>query len=247
MIPTTRRSFIACAVNIFPKNNIFFVDRCDRGIMRAQLIMESRQEQLMNVSSRSGRNSKTEVMRQRVEIESLLQVFLNLSALNEKDPLLDAVLDAMCSCTGVDFGILFLYENGKLIPLRARGCPLIDLQENLNPALGIDKWFLEKCEQEGKREPRIRPVAWRTPHPACDGSAMVVPLPYKDKVYGYCYLANSGSPTILTPDRSASFHRSHLKRPLRIKTLFLQHQKKKKPVWTQNSMPPARCRMLFYR
>jgi len=180
-----------CREYFSEKQYLFFVDRCDRGIMRAQLIMESRQEQLMNVSSRSGRNSKTEVMRQRVEIESLLQVFLNLSALNEKDPLLDAVLDAMCSCTGVDFGILFLYENGKLIPLRARGCPLIDLQENLNPALGIDKWFLEKCEQEGKREPRIRPVAWRTPHPACDGSAMVVPLPYKDKVYGYCYLANS--------------------------------------------------------
>jgi serine/threonine protein kinase/serine phosphatase RsbU (regulator of sigma subunit) len=180
-----------CREYFSEKQFLFFVDRCDRGLMRAQFVMESRQEQIMNLSTRSGRSSKTEVMRQRIEIESLLHVFLNLSALNEKDPLLDAVLDAMCKCTGVDFGILFLFENETLRPVRARGCNLNDIRENLNPALGIDKWFLEKCEQESKREPRIRPSAWRTPHPACDGSVMIVPLPYKDKVYGYCYLANS--------------------------------------------------------
>ena len=180
-----------CREYFSERQYLFFVDRCDRGLMRAQFVMESRQEQIMNVSNRSGRSSKTEVMRQRVEIESLLHVFLNLSALNEKDPLLDAVLDAMCKCTGVDFGVLFLFENDKLVPVRSRGCKVDDLRENLNPALGIDKWFIEKCEQEAKREPRIRPTAWRTPHPACDGSVMMVPLPYQEKIYGYCYLANS--------------------------------------------------------
>ncbi|MEN9809820.1 MAG: Serine/threonine-protein kinase PknL [Pseudomonadota bacterium] len=183
--------FRMCREYFSEKQYLFFVDRCDRGIMRAQIIMDSRQERVHISGQSTSRNSKTEVMRQRVELESLLQVFLNLSALNEKDPLLDSVLDAMCKCTGVEYGVLFLFEEGKLVPVRARGTDLHNLQQNLNPAWGVDKWFLEKCEQDAKREPRIRPSAWRTPHPACDGSAMVVPLPFKEKIYGYCYLANS--------------------------------------------------------
>ncbi|MFZ9521599.1 MAG: trifunctional serine/threonine-protein kinase/ATP-binding protein/SpoIIE family protein phosphatase [Silvanigrellaceae bacterium] len=183
--------FRMCREYFSEKQYLFLVDRCDRGIMRTQSIMDSKQERLASSNQLSNRSSKTEVLRQRVELESLLQVFLNLSALNEKDPLLDAVVDSMCNCTGVDFGILFIIENEKIVPVRARGCDLTALQENLNPALGVDKWFLEKCATEGKRDPRIRPSAWRTPHPACDGSAMIVPLPFNDKIYGYCYLANS--------------------------------------------------------
>lgn len=183
---------------------LFFVDKCDRGILRAQMNADSRQVVQASTNSRSrpngsvypsssggNRSSKTEIIRHRVEIESLLQVFLNLSSLNEKEPLFDAVLDAMCNCTGVEYGVLLIYENNVLKPVRTRGINLEDISSGLNPALGIDKWFLEKCAQEGKREPRIRPVAWRTPHPACDGSAMVVPLPFKEKIYGYCYLANA--------------------------------------------------------
>jgi serine/threonine protein kinase/serine phosphatase RsbU (regulator of sigma subunit) len=185
---------------------LFFVDRCDRGILRAQMIADSftmQNKASTNTrpsrtpsssgpfsSKSSNRSSKTEVMRHRVEIESLLQIFLNLSALGERDPLLDAVLDAMCQSTGAELGVLFLFEGEQLKPVRARGCKLEDLGESINPSSGIDKWFLEKCAQEAKREPRIRPTAWRTPHPACDGSAMVVPLAFKEKIYGYCYLAN---------------------------------------------------------
>ncbi len=192
-----------CREYFSEKQFLFFVDKCDRGILRAQMIADSRQERQINTSPRSRQNSsgnttsgnnhstKTEIMRHRVELDSLLQVFLNLSSLNEKEPLFDAVLDAMCNCTGVEYGILMIYENGELKPVRARGSNINDLAAGLNPALGIDKWFLEKCAQEGKREPRIRPSAWRTPHPACDGSAMIVPLPFKEKIYGYCYLANS--------------------------------------------------------
>jgi serine/threonine protein kinase/serine phosphatase RsbU (regulator of sigma subunit) len=180
-----------CREYFSEKQYLYLVDRCDRGIMRAQTLLENKQERLQTSSNNSNRSTKTEVLRQRVELESLLQVFLNLSALNEKDPLLDAVLDAMCKCTGVEYGVLFLIEEEKIRAVRARGCDLPALQDNLNPALGIDKWFLEKCASEGKRDPRIRPSAWRTPHPACDGSAMIVPLPFKDKIYGYCYLANS--------------------------------------------------------
>lgn len=185
---------------------LFFVDRCDRGILRSQMLADSYAVQRKTTNSArssrtptlgstfnsqsSNRSSKTEVMRHRVEIESLLQIFLNLSALNEKEPLLDAVLDAMCHSTGAELGVLFLFEGENLKPVRARGCRLDELGEAINPACGVDKWFLEKCAQEAKREPRIRPSAWRTPHPACDGSAMVVPLPFKEKIYGYCYLAN---------------------------------------------------------
>lgn len=125
------------------------------------MIADSRQERQINTSPRSRQNSsgnttsgnnhstKTEIMRHRVELDSLLQVFLNLSSLNEKEPLFDAVLDAMCNCTGVEYGILMIYENGELKPVRARGSNINDLAAGLNPALGIDKWFLEKCAQEG--------------------------------------------------------------------------------------------------
>jgi serine phosphatase RsbU (regulator of sigma subunit) len=195
--------FRMCREYFSERQFLFLVDKCDRGIMRAQLNTESEQARasLRSGHSRSHdsitpgqqlKNSKSEFIRNRIEIESLLQVFLNLSSLNERAPLYDAVLDAMCNCTGVDFGVLFIYEDSKLIPVRARGCTLDELGQALNPAFGVDKWFLEKCEQENKREPRIRPSAWRTPHAACDGSAMVVPLPYKEKNYGFCYLANQG-------------------------------------------------------
>lgn len=193
--------FRMCREYFSERQYLYFVDKCDRGILRAQLISDNQQMKKYkstpnsrpntSTHSNNSRGSRTEIMRHRVELESLLQVFLNLSALNEKDPLLDATLDAMCSCTGVDYGVLLLYENNALVPVRTRGCNLEDLKAGMNPALGIDKWFLEKCAQEGKREPRIRPSAWRSPHPACEGSAMIVPLPFKDKIYGYCYLANS--------------------------------------------------------
>lgn len=193
-----------CREYFSEKQYLFLVDKCDRGILRGQMISDSRQARYASSNSKSHpnsvllstanshlRNSRTEIIRHKVEIESLLQVFLNLSSLNEKDPLFDAVLDAMCNCTGVEFGVLFMFENNTLKPVRTRGVNIEDLLVNLNPALGVDKWFLEKCAQEGKREARIRPLAWRTPHPACDGSAMIVPLPFKEKIYGYCYLANS--------------------------------------------------------
>lgn len=195
-----------CREYFSERQYLFYVDRCDRGILRSQMLAESFTTQKHSSNSgrstrspavgptfssqSSNRSSKTEVMRHRVEIESLLQIFLNLSALNEKEPFLDAVLDAMCHSTGARVGALFLYEGENLKPVRTRGCLLEEVGESVNPASGIDKWFLEKCAQEGKREPRIRPTAWRTPHPACDGSAMVVPLPFKEKIYGYCYLAN---------------------------------------------------------
>ncbi|NBO38229.1 hypothetical protein EBU99_06575 [bacterium] len=182
--------FRMCREYFLERQYTFFVEKCDRGILRSQMISEAKQDRIHRTGSNTSRSTKTEVMRQRIELESLLQVFLNLSALNEKDPLLDSVLDSMCKCTGVEFGVLFLNEGNEVRPVRARGANLEELKINLAPALGVDKWFLEKCSQEGKREPRIRPSAWRTPHPACDGSAMVVPLPFKEKIYGYCYLAN---------------------------------------------------------
>ena len=197
--------FRMCREYFSERQFLFLVDKCDRGLMKAQLNTENAQARaqvtLRSGSSRSHdsvtpslhlKNSKSEFIRNRIELDSLLQVFLNLSSLNEKDPLYDAVLDAMCRCTGVDYGVLLIYENGKLTPMRTRGCTIQELGQNLNPMFGLDKWFLEKCELENKREPRIRPTAWRTPHPACDGSAMIVPLPYKEKIYGYCYLANQG-------------------------------------------------------
>lgn len=195
--------FRMCREYFSERQFLFLVEKCDRGLMKAQLNTETAQAKvtLRSGSSRSHdsitpslhlKNSKSEFIRNKIELDSLLQVFLNLSSLNEKDPLYDAVLDAMCRCTGVDYGVLLIFEEGKLTPVRARGCTLEELGTNLNPMFGLDKWFLEKCELENKREPRIRPTAWRTPHPACDGSAMVVPLPYKEKIYGYCYLANQG-------------------------------------------------------
>ncbi|MEY3901209.1 MAG: Serine/threonine-protein kinase PknL [Pseudomonadota bacterium] len=168
---------------------VYFVDRCDRGTARTEEIMETKQENV-GLTSQSGSNlSLTELIRPKVELESLLQIFLTLSATTNKTQLLDEALDAMNKCTGARFAVLFLYEEKNLVPVSSLGIPLDNLRISLNPANGVDQWFLEKCGQEANLEPTIRPKAWRTAHEACDGSVMVVPLAFKEHVYGYCYLA----------------------------------------------------------
>ncbi|MEN9809383.1 MAG: hypothetical protein RLZZ488_950 [Pseudomonadota bacterium] len=169
---------------------VYFVDRCDRGTARTEEIMETKQERV-SLSGQSGSHlSLTELMRPKVELESLLQIFLTLSATTNKTQLLEAAIDAMNKITGARFAVLFLLEEKHLVPVSTLGISLENLRISLNPAFGVDQWFLEKCNQEENPEPTIRPKAWRTAHSACDGSVMVVPLMFKEHVYGYCYLAH---------------------------------------------------------
>jgi serine phosphatase RsbU (regulator of sigma subunit) len=170
----------------------FSLEQCDTllSICRFKMRDNTPSQQLSN-PSRSVHWQKAPLLRQRLESHALLEVFLKLSVLTGREELLEALLDALCVCTGAELGLVFLKGKSGWEPQSAKNIDLAMLGEHGYYKLGIDKAFLDHCWDHMLDSARIRPPQWQKNEQLSRGSVLVLPLVYRKVVYGYCYLGNS--------------------------------------------------------
>ncbi len=130
-------------------------------------------------------------LRQNIETASLLEIFLRLSSLTNKDLLIEAVLDSLSSCTGADIAIIFLQNNCDWVPQSSIGVPIDALTQGLYGKSGVDKEFLDSIIQSNQPKPCIRSASRHNFSGAVAGSVLVIPISHNAVILGYCYLGNS--------------------------------------------------------
>jgi serine/threonine protein kinase/serine phosphatase RsbU (regulator of sigma subunit) len=174
------------------RDQAFSVEQCDALLSICRFTMrDSLPSQQLSQRSRTMQGQRAPLLRQRLESHALLEVFLKLSVLTGREELLDALLEALCVCTGAELGLVFLKSREGWEPTSARNLDLKMLSEHGYYKLGIDRAFLENCWEQALDTARIRPPQWQKNEQLSRGSVLVLPLVYRKTVYGYCYLANS--------------------------------------------------------
>jgi serine/threonine protein kinase/serine phosphatase RsbU (regulator of sigma subunit) len=170
----------------------FSMEQCDSLLSICRFKMrDATPSQQLSQNYRTAHWQKAPLLRQRLESHALLEVFLKLSVLTGREELLEALLDALCMCTGAEMGMVFLKSKSGWEPASTRNIDLKMLAEYGYYKLGIDKAFLDHCWDHLSDTPRIRPPQWQKNEQLSRGSVLVLPLVYRKTVYGYCYLANS--------------------------------------------------------
>jgi serine/threonine protein kinase/serine phosphatase RsbU (regulator of sigma subunit) len=170
----------------------FSMEQCDALLSTCRFKMrDAHPSQQLSQRSRTAHWQKAPLLRQRLESHALLEVFLKLSVLTDRSELLEALLDALCVCTGAELGLVFLKNKNGWEPTSARNIDLKMLAEHGYYKLGIDKAFLDHCWDHELDAARIRPPQWQKNEQLSRGSVLVLPLIYRKTVYGYCYLGNS--------------------------------------------------------
>lgn len=161
------------------------VDQCD-----AELNEISSMQQAQQIPVET--TMKSTNFREEIETKALLEIFLKLSSLKDKDHLLDGIMEALCSCTGSESAVVFLNSKDGWNIEAARNIDIKQLKTDRYSFCGIDKIFLDAYLKTNLMEPKVRhkkggdlPISVEV-----DGSAMIVPLALGKDVYGICYLAN---------------------------------------------------------
>ncbi|HYX34536.1 MAG TPA: hypothetical protein VE954_15650 [Oligoflexus sp.] len=100
---------------------VFFVERCEKllAICHLKTKADSPGQNALSVS-RNQHTGQAAKLRQRIETNAMLEIFLRLSSLGERDRLLEALLDSLCVCTGSEFGFVLLNEAGEWKPTHGR-------------------------------------------------------------------------------------------------------------------------------
>ena len=173
------------------RGQVFLENKCD------EIFKSNRQRRTLNKNV-STHNTTSEVnprngfaLRHNIEISSLLDIFLRLSSLTNKDLLLQAVLESFCSCTGADLAIVFLKNKNSWLPHKSLGVSLEALSQGLYGKVAVDKGFIDFFIQSNKIVPCIRNATEHVFSANIAGSVMVLPLRHSEDTYAYCYLANA--------------------------------------------------------
>ncbi|WP_141733262.1 protein kinase domain-containing protein [Oligoflexus tunisiensis] len=162
---------------------------CDRLLMALQRQrVQQETSQRLTSTHRSGTNRKPGQIRQQLEVKALLNIFLKLSAIKDRDALETAILDSFCLATGSELAVLIFHENGSWTPKVGRN---IELGNSESFARLVDWNFATTSMQRSLATPLVRPSVRDPADKRPQGSAMIVPLAYEGKNYGYCYLANT--------------------------------------------------------
>lgn len=168
----------------------FFEGQCEHLLVNLQLKHRVQTEVHTGLDITQTQSNGAFKIRQKMETQALLEIFLRLSSLGQQDDLLEALMESLGNCTGADLAVIFMPDGESFSPYKAMNCKLIDLQSQGYERLGIDKVFLDDCVRQGKMEPVIRSQQGNLGHGAPSGSALVLPLAYDDRIYAYCFLAN---------------------------------------------------------
>ena len=98
-------------------------------------------------------------------------------------------MESLCQATGSEFAILVFKEEEEW---RAKISHNIVIDSGVTYNKLVDARFIQSTAHEGRFEPTIR---HRSEHSSerfdRGGSAMIVPLVYESRIYGYSYLANT--------------------------------------------------------
>ena len=173
------------------RGHVFLEDKCERLFKSTRNKNGNFVSSLTSTSMTEGFSAHGTLLRQNLETSALLEIFLRLSSLTEKDPLLQAVLESLCSCTGSDVAIVFLKHGDTWIPDKSMGVPLDSLIQGLYGKAAVDKYFIDSFIQSHQKVPCIRKASEHVFSGSVAGSVMVLPLCHNDQISGYCYLGNS--------------------------------------------------------
>jgi serine/threonine protein kinase/serine phosphatase RsbU (regulator of sigma subunit) len=173
------------------RGNRFLERQCNEILGVSLVSSSSSKERLLRETQEQTSGSSMHSMRQHIESSALLDMFLKLSELTEKGPLLAELLEVLCSCTGSEHAFVLLRDSeGQWNVENARNLSSESLRLGSYESLGVDRIFLESFLSEmplkgrSNRESSIKENAQEM------GSAMLLPLLYKDDFLGVIYLGN---------------------------------------------------------
>ncbi len=171
----------------------FFEEQCDRLIAGCRIREKevANTQQHMAIAQTHVTRPVTSQMRQRIEMNAMLEIFLKLSALSESKKLLEALLDSLCASTGAEIGLVLLPDSDGWQLTLTKGLALDEVLRSGYSRFGLDKSFLDFCIQSKSPKPEIRPAHFQRNVSLSQGSVLVVPLAFDGSIYGYCYLYNA--------------------------------------------------------
>jgi tetratricopeptide (TPR) repeat protein len=168
----------------------FHIHICDQEMVRQRLAY-SEKDITRATSSRSVTHAAKRGVgiRQKIEIKSLFDVLLKLSAISQKEALFRSLMESLCYATGSELAVLFFSEEDRWVPQVAYN---LEMQSVDQFNSRVDMRFVDHCTSTQIREPLVRkPTDDVVGQNLTGGSAMIVPLIYEARIYGYCYLANT--------------------------------------------------------
>jgi serine/threonine protein kinase/HPt (histidine-containing phosphotransfer) domain-containing protein len=179
------------AKEYFQQRNWMFQSQiCDRQIVLQKLAHRNRRPVVADTPSHSALSARRGGgIREKIEMKSLFEILLKLSAISQKDTLFQVMMETLCHATGSELALLVLKENDRWAPVTGFN---IEIQSGDRFKSRVDVQFMERCAKAEIRQPLVRSSNQDTDFkPFTDGSAMMVPLIYESRIHGYCYLANT--------------------------------------------------------
>ena len=173
------------------RDQVYLVNECEKYFKGNSVGVRSYRGQLTGFGLTGDNLTEMPSAIQMMASEKLIEIFTKLSAITALDPLLQAVLEAFCECTGADIAIVFIRIESKWVAFKAFGTELG--QSGTDFSVEVDSFFIEQTIYSNELKPTIRPKIFQSSADRPGGSVFVFPLSHNQGVAGYCYLGNIAS------------------------------------------------------
>ncbi len=189
--PALALVYLHLAKDYFQQRNwIFHSSLCDEQLKLQKIVLW--QGETAEADSRGNTTQSTKQgagLRQQIEIKSLLEVLLKLSAISNREELFKALMEALCQVTGSELALIMMREGEKWVPITGLN---ISIQSGELLSSRVDRRFIDSSIQAELRVPSIRMrMDGADGQQSARGSAMIVPMVYESRIFGYCYLGNT--------------------------------------------------------
>ena len=136
-------------------------------------------------------------LRQQIEVQTMIELFLQLSVVTDLSKLVGTAVDCLMTATGADHGVIYLKDQDSWNLSTARGMAADGLDVETKVEDHLDMAFLRSV-MAAPGEPAIRPAEGAG---LSSGAVIVVPLVYEGECSGLVYLGHRAIGELFAPER----------------------------------------------